>query len=1546
MRILFLLLFFSNFLLGQKLTPKKYHNFHKWGYENEEGENVIHPDYFEANPFEGEFAIVKKTGGYGVINKKGEIVFKCQYVKITHWQNGIFILHNPKKNQSSTKTFRVGLAKKRRKLGLDFGKITYFFENEIRAYNPSTEFTIKIDGEIKSQQFYQVNDIYWGRDNSSLVRKDKWGMIDSSEQIILPLEYDTIIWFSFSQNKFSNNCIAQKKDKWYLVDLNKQPLELQEFDGLEYLRTGEILFRKKNQFGLIALDGSTIDSISWKEILAYKREKFRDKGNVVYELTNKLGSFDQDFIMKIPPIYDQLYPIYYTEFLIAEANDSFGLINWDNQVIIDFSYDSLFYCPQGLRAIKNDKLGIINFQGEIIIPFEYETQTPELDISEIEKRQRNFFPKNYILMQKDGKKCLLDENNNILIPAEYEDIRGLHFEKKIFQVKKNGLWGVLNLEQQWLIPPAYDLFYFGDFHRLVDNTNYYDSFYNRYSIVNYSELIFRDQLGFHDHWFSNGKPKFYDVVFASRNGLTTAFDLTGRQLFPLNTYSENLRVVDYKTDTLIRLSGANKNGVVDIYGQVILDFEYEEVGFYKWDIFLVKKNNKFGLVHRDGTILLPFEFDKIIGQKVLKDGKWGILFEDRKSLKIEALYDEIKISSYSPTCELFVRQKEKWGWYDSSGDEIIPILYDSIVPILNSYGKAKVLVNNKWGIAAKGIEGFILAPEYNEIVAKSWGFDFIKFRKDDKWGIFDSNKNKILTEGWDEVNGRVVRKENYWGIIDEQGELVSELEYEKVNYLHSGKVINVKKNGKWGVVDLDNQTIIDFHYGEVIYSNMGLIKVRRGEKWGLINLNEELILDYLYDEIHFFGRNYLKVRVNDKWGIISKEGKVISKVAYESIDWISINKEFIVKKDGKYGVINLDGSIKINIDYDFISKVGEVYIVKKDGSQGVINSENKIILPIDYHQLAPGKSYIKSIKNGKVGLVNFKGEVILKCKYEMINYDETCLMDGCPIAIKIDSRWGFINFKGKTLIKPQFIYADIFKGNTAKVKDENGNFLINREGKRVSQYYDSIEDRVEESDLIIVSKDNSKGVMNRKGEEVIPIIHKQLLRQEKIHRGFLILFRSDLFHVFDSIQAIKVLNRNNDILISSKTGKPKLYQKGMVGINEERNQWIYQDRFGNQLLPEFFSMEHLVDRYFIVTEKEKRGLFDVIKNEFLVQPIYDAIYLEPEMDKYAFVCIVGQERKYFYIKNQTLHPFQKNQTKQYFDQDERFFLQRINGKTQLLDKNKKEIKIEDFYHGQVFQYHEKENWLRVYQEEKVNSRLDFRTIIRARIGNNMEWITPDGKLFNTENLDLNEIRINKNLILFEGINNSYYGLKLLNGKITFPPTGSASNYDSEGFIYVHDNEGQNGYYFTANHTYKYFEKVQGQSGEKGFPLRWVLDNKKFRFINNKGDFVNELLFDYVGESSEGLIAVEKDEKIGFMNEKGKLVIPLKFETDYSTKNTFKFQEGLAHVIKNGKYGFINKKGETVIPFQYDIAFPVYDGEIVVWENQEWKVLKVKDFMKK
>ncbi|WP_291950599.1 WG repeat-containing protein, partial [Campylobacter sp.] len=98
-----------------------------------------------------------------------------------------------------------------------------------------------------------------------------------------------------------------------------------------------------------------------------------------------------------------------------------------------------------------------------------------------------------------------------------------------------------------------------------------------------------------------------------------------------------------------------------------------------------------------------------------------------------------------------------------------------------------------------------------------------------------------------------------------------------------------------------------------------------------------------------------------------------------------------------------------------------------------------------------------------------------------------------------------------------------------------------------------------------------------------------------------------------------------------------------------------------------------------------------------------------------------------------------------------------------------------------------------------------------------------------------------------------------------------------------------------------------------------LINKKWGFINKKGEIVIEPKFDEVWSFSEGLVRVKLNGKYGFIDKSGKFIIEPRFDKAYP------FKEGLAGVLLNGKWGFINKSGEIVIEPKFVEAYTFSEG---------------------
>ena len=118
-------------------------------------------------------------------------------------------------------------------------------------------------------------------------------------------------------------------------------------------------------------------------------------------------------------------------------------------------------------------------------------------------------------------------------------------------------------------------------------------------------------------------------------------------------------------------------------------------------------------------------------------------------------------------------------------------------------------------------------------------------------------------------------------------------------------------------------------------------------------------------------------------------------------------------------------------------------------------------------------------------------------------------------------------------------------------------------------------------------------------------------------------------------------------------------------------------------------------------------------------------------------------------------------------------------------------------------------------------------------------------------------------------------------------------------------------------------------------LAAVEKRDRWGFVDTDGNLVVECQYDDVGNFSEGLAAVENDKGLyGYIDKTGQLVIPFQFD------DAKDFHEGLAAVEKDKQWGYITKAGILIIPYQYGDAEAFYQGVAQVKKNGKWERLSM------
>ncbi|MDR0935120.1 MAG: WG repeat-containing protein [Oscillospiraceae bacterium] len=272
---------------------------------------------------------------------------------------------------------------------------------------------------------------------------------------------------------------------------------------------------------------------------------------------------------------------------------------------------------------------------------------------------------------------------------------------------------------------------------------------------------------------------------------------------------------------------------------------------------------------------------------------------------------------------------------------------------------------------------------FDEISAVSGGY--VQVKLDGKWGIASASGVQLLPCVYDRIStfsdGKAIVSQNGEVFaVDSKGRRLALLKDETVNIENFGNLANdrfsLKRGGKY-VRSSSEFSVGSVEFEEIgMYSN-GYAAAKTNGKWGLVDIGTEFLLPAEYDDVirDTLGRAYFRGAVFARKGsdvylfTTDSEGALVqSPITYEDA------KPFIdglaaVKQNGKWGFIDIDGSIKIDCEYDdALSFSGHLAAVKSGELWGYITLGGKIVIEPQFTEAGSfykGSAFVQSIDKGR-----------------------------------------------------------------------------------------------------------------------------------------------------------------------------------------------------------------------------------------------------------------------------------------------------------------------------------------------------------------------------------------------------------------------------------------------------------------------------------------------------------------------------------------------------------------------------------------------------
>lgn len=511
-----------------------------------------------------------------------------------------------------------------------------------------------------------------------------------------------------------------------------------------------------------------------------------------------------------------------------------------------------------------------------------------------------------------------------------------------------------------------------------------------------------------------------------------------------------------------------------------------------------------------------------------------------------------------------------------------------------------------------------------------------------------------------EYNYFTLEQNQKYGVIDKNGNIVIEAEYEAVQIPNPSKAIFVcvkeyNENTKEyeTVVYNEKKEVLFSNYKNVqsisIYTNVNsipyeksVLTYKENGKYGLINLEGKQITKPVYDEISSI--NYKEgtflVKQNELEGIINMKGKVIIKCEYESVtsdNYYSengYNKQagFIVSKkteDGyRYGYVNYRGTIILNPIYTQLERVTEIanekgvyFIAFKNGQAGLLKN-NKEILNYEYEDIqynVLGSIFVTK-RNGKYGAVNQEGTTVLYPEYDNVYTGGmylNALKDKDIFIFDLNGNKIETNEVSKTKTENANYYITIDKNNKYKVVDSKDNIIIDKDYTYIEYL---------PGDYFIVERDSKSGIIDSNGKSVIELKYDSISRinetdilQMETNKN-IALYNLNMKEIVSMDNAIvkevkdekayillysdtdfKYLDKNGNILTSQN-----LFENNPLFAKNINGKWGFVDKEGNLKVQNDYELVTDFNKYGFAGIKKDGKWGSINQNGEIVQePTYD-----------------------------------------------------------------------------------------------------------------------------------------------------------------------------------------------------------------------------------------------------------------------------------------------------------------------------------------------------
>ena len=509
-------------------------------------------------------------------------------------------------------------------------------------------------------------------------------------------------------------------------------------------------------------------------------------------------------------------------------------------------------------------------------------------------------------------------------------------------------------------------------------------------------------------------------------------------------------------------------------------FEIKEIEKADAEYFVLEKNDKYGVINKDGTVVIEPQYNGIKIPNPTQDTFICLVDANNDTWKAVDSSNNQKWTNYNNVDAISIKaitslvpyektvlkyqEGNLYGIIDFDGNKITDAIYEDISSVDYKEGYLKVKDQGNYGVInIKGTK--IIETSYDDITSDGYyseekkyqdaGF-ILRIKTDDgyKYGyakangkiILDTNYNEItrITEIEDSKNSYFITSLNgRYGLMKNSDEVIAN-DFRSIDFDRTNNLLILQKNSTYGVYDLEGNCIIPIDYNDIIVGGE-YINAFKGENTVIFdNKGNEIKTDNSSKEK--VSEEYsIIIDKDNNYNILDKNDKVLLKDKYSYLEYFR-DDLFIATNDSKTGLIKSNGDIVVPLQYNTIQNVEGTDCLQAtlmDANRTlIINSQGKVQEGLENASFIKEGNYVKILSNTDV-------------KYYTLEGNETTYKDLYPentlYAVKQNDKWGFKNSSGNIVVNCEYDFVSEQKGNFVGIKKDGKWGILDLTGKVVKE---------------------------------------------------------------------------------------------------------------------------------------------------------------------------------------------------------------------------------------------------------------------------------------------------------------------------------------------------------------------------------------------------------------------------------------------------------------------------------------------------------------